>query len=40
MGRAGALPFVDGAFDAVVSQFGLMFFEDRSAAHIATAIKP
>jgi SAM-dependent methyltransferase len=31
-GRAKALPFADGAFDAVVSQFGLMFFEDRAAA--------
>jgi SAM-dependent methyltransferase len=31
-GRAEALPFADGAFDAVVSQFGLMFFEDRPAA--------
>jgi SAM-dependent methyltransferase len=31
-GRAEALPFADGAFDAVVSQFGLMFFEDRAAA--------
>ena len=32
VGRAEALPFADGAFDAVVSQFGLMFFEDRVAA--------
>ena len=31
-GRAESLPFVDGSFDAVVSQFGLMFFEDRVAA--------
>jgi SAM-dependent methyltransferase len=31
-GRAEALPFADSAFDAVVSQFGLMFFEDRVAA--------
>jgi SAM-dependent methyltransferase len=31
-GRAESLPFPDGAFDAVVSQFGLMFFEDRAAA--------
>jgi ubiquinone/menaquinone biosynthesis C-methylase UbiE len=30
-GRAEALPFEDGAFDAVVSQFGLMFFADRAA---------
>jgi SAM-dependent methyltransferase len=26
------LPFPDGAFDAVVCQFGVMFFPDRSAA--------
>jgi ubiquinone/menaquinone biosynthesis C-methylase UbiE len=31
-GRAESLPFAERAFDAVVSQFGLMFFEDRSAA--------
>jgi ubiquinone/menaquinone biosynthesis C-methylase UbiE len=31
-GRAESLPFPDGAFDAVVCQFGLMFFEDRAAA--------
>ena len=31
-GRAESLPFEDGWFDAVVSQFGLMFFEDRQAA--------
>jgi len=31
-GRAEALPFADASFDRVVSQFGLMFFEDRSAA--------
>jgi SAM-dependent methyltransferase len=31
-GRAEALPFDDGQFDAVVSQFGLMFFADRVAA--------
>lgn len=30
--RAESLPFPDGSFDAVVSQFGLMFFEDRPAA--------
>lgn len=28
--KAEALPFEDGAFDAVLSQFGLMFFTDRS----------
>ena len=32
VGLADALPFDDGAFDAVVSQFGLMFFPDRVAA--------
>jgi len=32
LGRAEALPFEDGATDAVLSQFGLMFFEDRRAA--------
>ena len=31
-GRAEALPFEDQSFDAVVCQFGLMFFEDRPAA--------
>jgi SAM-dependent methyltransferase len=32
LGRAESLPFADASFDAVVSQFGLMFFEDRAAA--------
>lgn len=31
-GRAEALPFDNDSFDAVVSQFGLMFFVDRRAA--------
>ena len=31
-GVAESLPFFSAAFDAVVSQFGLMFFDDRSAA--------
>ncbi len=31
-GRAEALPFADRSFDAVVSQFAMMFFEDRPAA--------
>ncbi|MCB0212104.1 MAG: methyltransferase domain-containing protein [Anaerolineae bacterium] len=31
-GPAEALPFEDNSFDAVVSQFALMFFEDRQAA--------
>jgi SAM-dependent methyltransferase len=28
-----ALPFADGAFDAVACQFGAMYFPDRAAAH-------
>lgn len=32
VGQAEALPYGERAFDAVVSQFGLMFFEDRVAA--------
>ena len=31
-GRAEELPFPDESFDAVVSQFGLMFFDDKSGA--------
>jgi len=31
-GRAEALPFPDCGFDVVVSQFGMMFFDDRPAA--------
>jgi SAM-dependent methyltransferase len=31
-GSAESLPFPDASFDAVVSQFGLMFFQDRRAA--------
>lgn len=31
-GTAEAAPFPDGSFDAVVCQFGLMFFGDRAAA--------
>jgi SAM-dependent methyltransferase len=31
-GDAAALPFADGTFDVVVSQFALMFFPDRVAA--------
>jgi uncharacterized protein (DUF1330 family)/SAM-dependent methyltransferase len=30
-GRAEQVPFPDESFDAAVSQFGLMFFEDRAA---------
>ncbi|MCC6614975.1 MAG: methyltransferase domain-containing protein [Anaerolineae bacterium] len=41
-GRAEALPFDDGAFDAVVSQFGLMFFDDREQAirEMLRALRP
>lgn len=31
-GRAESLPMPDGSFDAVVSQFGFMFFDDRVKA--------
>jgi SAM-dependent methyltransferase len=31
-GVAESLPYEDGSFDAVVSQFGLMFFKDRTGA--------
>jgi len=31
-GRAESLPFPDASFDAVVSQFGFMFFDDRPQA--------
>ena len=31
-GRAEALPFEDATFDAVISQFGLMFFDDAPRA--------
>lgn len=31
-GQAESLPFLDDSFDAVISQFGLMFFDDRRAA--------
>jgi ubiquinone/menaquinone biosynthesis C-methylase UbiE len=31
-GRAEALPFDDASFDAVLSQFAMMFFDDSSAA--------
>lgn len=32
LGRAEDLPYADGRFDAVVSQFGMMFFRDRTRA--------
>jgi len=32
LGVAESLPFEDATFDAVLSQFGLMFFDDRTAA--------
>lgn len=32
LGRAEELPFDDGAFDNVISQFGMMFFQDRLKA--------
>ncbi len=39
---AQALPFDDGAFDAVVCQFGVMFFPDKPAAFAAArrVLKP
>ncbi|MCB1492766.1 MAG: methyltransferase domain-containing protein [Rhodobiaceae bacterium] len=41
-GRAEALPFADGSFDAVTCQFGLMFFDDRAKAlaEMARVAKP
>lgn len=41
-GRAESLPFADASFDAVVSQFGLMFFDDRVAAlsEMQRALRP
>ncbi len=41
-GSANQLPFPDAAFDAVVSQFGLMFFPDRVGAirEMWRAVKP
>ena len=32
-GRAESLPFVDGTFDAIVCQFGVMFFADKDLAY-------
>lgn len=41
-GTAEVLPFDDGHFDAVVSQFGLMFFEDKAPAirEMARVLRP
>lgn len=41
-GRAEDLPFDTDSFDAVISQFGLMFFEDRAAAarEMVRVLKP
>jgi SAM-dependent methyltransferase len=41
-GPAEAIPFDNGAFDAVTCQFGLMFFEDRvkSLAEMARVLRP
>lgn len=41
-GRAESLPFPDGTFDRVVSQFALMFFDDREAAvrEMARVVRP
>jgi len=41
-GLAERMPFDDGAFDAVICQFGLMFFEDRvkALAEMARVTKP
>ncbi|WP_347312037.1 class I SAM-dependent methyltransferase [Defluviimonas sp. SAOS-178_SWC] len=39
---AEALPFADGVFDAVLCQFGLMFFDDRTKAlnEMARVVRP
>jgi SAM-dependent methyltransferase len=41
-GRAEALPLPDNSFDAVVSQFGLMFFENKpkALAEMMRVLKP
>ena len=39
-GRAEELPFADQSFDAVVSQFGLMFFTDRREGLAGNASGP
>ena len=42
LGQAESIPYPDDSFDAVVSQFGLMFFEDRvgSLQEIWRVLKP
>lgn len=42
VGAAERLPFADASFDAVVSQFGLMFFHDRprALAEMRRVLKP
>lgn len=42
LGRAETLPFRGGAFDAVVCQFGLMFFDDQVQAlrEMARVLRP
>src|SRR5262245_8277752 len=42
MGKAEALPFDDASFDAVVSQFALMFFESKpdAIAEMLRALRP
>ena len=39
---AQALPFADGSFDAVLCQFGVMFFPDRATAYreVKRVLKP
>ncbi len=41
-GDAQVYPFAPGSFDIAISRFGVMFFEDRSAAftNIASALRP
>ncbi|WP_367180499.1 class I SAM-dependent methyltransferase [uncultured Ruegeria sp.] len=34
-GNAEELPLEDGSFDCVISQFGMMFFQDLQQARVA-----